>query len=165
MLPWIRVSSPDLSFSAAHFITFDATTREAVHGHDYRVAVRLQGGLNREGLLVDFLWVQRTLRDLISGWDHRILLPGHHPQVRVVADDRMVEVVFGDSSWRFPAADCVVLPVENTTAEHLARLLAEAFRKRLHDCGFSIIAGELELSEAPGFSAGWSWKDQAPGDD
>lgn len=160
MTPWIRISCSDLTFSASHFITFDAEHCEAVHGHDYRVAVRVEAAMNAEGYTVDFEWVRRVVRELVAPWDHHILLPTAHPRMRVLAQGATVEVLFGDRRWVFPKGDCVLLPVSNTTAEQLSRLLAEQFRCRLAAENVRILAGELDLSEAPGYSAGWAWTEQ-----
>lgn len=157
MTPWIRISCSDLSFSASHFITFDAEHCEAVHGHDYRVAVRIEAAMNAEGYLVDFQLVRGIVRELIAPWDHRLLLPLMHPRMRVAREGSSVHVSLADRRWVFPEGDCVLLPLANTTAEHLSQLLAEQFRRQLAARNIRIRAGELELNEAPGYAAGWSW--------
>lgn len=159
MTPWIRISCSDLSFSASHFITFDAERCESVHGHDYHVAVRIEAAINAEGYMVDFEWVHRVVREMIASWDHRILLPTAHPRMRVLAQDAAVEVLFADRRWVFPKGDCVLLPVVNTTAEELSRLLAERFRGLLAAENVRIRTAELELTESPGYAAGWTWKE------
>lgn len=157
MTPWIRINSPDLTFSASHFITFDAEHCESVHGHDYRVSVRIEGEPNAEGYIVDFDWVRRVVRELITPWDHHILLPTAHPRMRVLSKAATVEVLFADRRWVFPESDCVLLPVANTTAEEISRLLAERVRDRLAAEKVRVRAAELELTESPGYAAGWTW--------
>jgi 6-pyruvoyltetrahydropterin/6-carboxytetrahydropterin synthase len=58
-----------------------------------------------------------------------MLLPTNHPQIKVDAGPRSVEVTFEDRRWAFPREDCVLLPVANTTAELLAGYIA----RRLSD--------------------------------
>ncbi len=157
MTPWIRINCSDLTFSASHFITFDAERCESVHGHDYRVSVRIEGAANAFGYIVDFDWVRKVVRELIIPWDHRVLLPTAHPRMRVVDQGDAVEVLFVDRRWTFPKSDCVLLPVVNTTAEELSRFLAEQVRQRLAAEQVRIRAAELELTESPGYTAGWAW--------
>jgi 6-pyruvoyltetrahydropterin/6-carboxytetrahydropterin synthase len=56
-----------------------------------------------------------------------MLLPTSHPLIHVTASAREVEAVFTPDGrrWIFPLGDCVLLPVANTTAELLARYIAE----------------------------------------
>lgn len=159
MTPWIRINCSDLTFSASHFITFDAERCESVHGHDYRVSVRIEGDANAFGYIVDFDWVRKVVRELIVPWDHHLLLPTAHPRMRVLAHDAAVEVLFADRRWVFPQSDCVLLPVVNTTAEELCRVLAERFRGRLAAANVRTRSAELELTESPGYAAGWTWTD------
>jgi len=127
----VRVEHESLSFSAAHFITLDEGLCESLHGHDYRVAVEVHGPLNAQQYVVDFLAVQRHVRELLAAWDHRVLLPERNPVIRVVQSGAEVSVTFGPRRWVFPAEDCRVLAVENTTSEALAGLLARDLLERL----------------------------------
>jgi 6-pyruvoyltetrahydropterin/6-carboxytetrahydropterin synthase len=54
-----------------------------------------------------------------------MLLPLSHPTIKVVEANGEVSVSHGKKRWVFPREDCVLLPVANTTAELLARHLAE----------------------------------------
>lgn len=60
-------------FSAAHVIVM-GTEREPVHGHDWRVTVRIGGDtLDADGLLVDFHKVHHDLQAIIEPWHNRSL--------------------------------------------------------------------------------------------
>lgn len=60
-------------FSAAHAIVIGGE-REPVHGHDWRVAVRIGGDtLDADGLLVDFHKIQHDLRAIVEPWHNRSL--------------------------------------------------------------------------------------------
>ncbi|HEY6563670.1 MAG TPA: 6-pyruvoyl tetrahydropterin synthase family protein [Pirellulaceae bacterium] len=120
----VRVTKDDLVFSAAHFITFGDNVCERLHGHNYRVEVDIRGPLGPHGYVVDFVAVRRELQRIVGQLDHHVLLPLHHPAIRVQATDSDVEVKFEDRRWAFPRGDCVLLPVSNTTAELLAQWIA-----------------------------------------
>lgn len=56
----------ETTFSAAHALRFRGS-REPVHGHDFRVTVRIGGGeLDADGLLFDFHEVERHLGEIVG---------------------------------------------------------------------------------------------------
>jgi 6-pyruvoyltetrahydropterin/6-carboxytetrahydropterin synthase len=62
--------------------------------------------------------------------------------------------VFGEARYVFPLRDCAILPIENSTAEVLARYLAEQVRAALAHRGVDHLAAlELEVEESPGQTA------------
>lgn len=121
----VRLAKERFVFSAAHFITFAGNICERLHGHNYGVAVELAGPLDENQYVVDFIAVRDAVVRLVGELDHRVLLPTQHPQIRVVADEREVTATFEQRRWVFPKEDCALLPIANTTAELLARLLGE----------------------------------------
>ncbi len=131
---FVRVTKDYLVFSAAHFITYAGDICERLHGHNYRVQAEVEGPLDENEYVIDFILLRDTLQTKVAELDHRVLLPTSHPQIRVTADEKEVEAVFQDRRWLFPRCDVVLLPVANTTTELLARhlghqlldLLAEA---------------------------------------
>ena len=150
----VRVSNDDLVFSATHFITLDDSTCEALHGHDYRLTAEVSGPLHEHYYVVDFIALRDTLLALAKELDHRVLLPTDHPMIHVQSDSGEVEVVFDDRRWIFPASDCLVLPVPNTTTELLARYLARQLLDRLTSrFGERQLRVRVELGESNGFSA------------
>jgi 6-pyruvoyltetrahydropterin/6-carboxytetrahydropterin synthase len=118
----IRLDKQHHVFSAAHFITFAGNICERLHGHNYRVACEVHGELDENQYVVDFIAVRDGLRKILDELEHRMLLPTSHPLIRVVADAKEVTAIFlpDGRRWVFPADDCVLLPVANTTAELLA---------------------------------------------
>ncbi|MDX1964356.1 MAG: 6-pyruvoyl tetrahydropterin synthase family protein [Pirellulales bacterium] len=127
----VRLTKEELIFSAAHFITFNGNICERLHGHNYRVAAEVRGPLDENHYVYDFIALKETLKNLIAAWDHHVLLPLHHPRILVRQTDGEVIATFEERRWVFPAEDCVLLPVANTTAELLAAHLAEQLAARL----------------------------------
>lgn len=124
----VHVTKDQLVFSAAHFITFNGNICERLHGHNWRVAVEVEGGLDENGYVFDFIALRDAVQKIVLELDHRMLLPTDHPRIRVTADDREVTARFEDRRWVFPKDECVLLPVANTTAELIARWMAERLR-------------------------------------
>jgi 6-pyruvoyltetrahydropterin/6-carboxytetrahydropterin synthase len=127
----VRVTKDYLVFSAAHFITFSGNICERLHGHNYCVAAEVEGPLDENHYVVDFVALRDTLREIVQELDHHVLLPTDHPLIKVTAGPRSVEARFEDRRWEFPRDDCVLLPVANTTAELLARYIGGKLLQKL----------------------------------
>ena len=127
----VRVEKDFLVFSAGHFITYNGNTCERLHGHNYRVAVEVQGALDENHYVIDFVWLRDTMKTLVDALDHRMMLPTMHPRIRVLTEDREVLVTFEDRRWIFPLGDCVLLPVANTTSELVAEYLGQQLLSRI----------------------------------
>jgi 6-pyruvoyltetrahydropterin/6-carboxytetrahydropterin synthase len=131
----VRVAKEQLTFSAAHFITLqNGSICERLHGHNYRVAAEVSGPLDESQCVFDFIALRDALAELTGALDHHVLLPTASRHIRVVTEERTVEVTFEDRRWVLPRSDCVLLPVENTTAEklaeHLGRQLLDELQRR-----------------------------------
>lgn len=152
----IAVSKDYLMFASAHFITMKGHHCEALHGHNYRVGVAVEGPLDPESLfVVDFSVLKQILRRLVDAIDHKVLLPRGNPKIAVHEEGDRVRVdVFGEPRYVFPARDCAILPIANSTAEKLAEYLAQQVRTELAALGVTHLTGvELEVEESPGQTA------------
>jgi 6-pyruvoyltetrahydropterin/6-carboxytetrahydropterin synthase len=89
------------------------------------VNVDVFGPLDESHYVIDFIALRDELKKITDQLDHRMLLPTLHPLIRVTASGHEVEAVFTPDGrrWLFPADDCVLLPVANTTAELLAQYI------------------------------------------
>ena len=137
----VRVTKDHLVFSAAHFITFNGTICERLHGHNWRTAVEVVGPLDENRYVFDFIALRDALQKIVNELDHRVLLPTTHRQISVQADEREVIATFESRRWVFPREDCVLLPIENTTAEEIAAWIA----KRLRDVVIAAAKTPIEL--------------------
>ena len=129
----VSVTKDYLVFASAHFITFAGHRCEGLHGHNYRVRVTIEGGLNEEAWFVyDFVELKRIMKRLCDEIDHLVLLPLESDRVTVVEDGETVRVsVDGKPRYLFPRRDCALLPIPNTTVEMLAKLLTTRLRNEL----------------------------------
>ncbi len=130
---WVRVEKAYLNFPAAHFITFDNDQCERLHGHNYRMAVEVEGPLDKDALVIDFIALKRICRALLEPLDHRVLLATRHPTIRVEAGETEVTVTACTKRYILPRGDCALLDIANTTAEQLAWMLAGQLEQRLAD--------------------------------
>lgn len=132
---FVRVTKDYLVFSAAHFITYDGNVCERLHGHNYRVEAEVHGPLDENHYVVDFIALRDALQKIVLTFDHRMLLPTEHGQIKVRQEAGEIHVTFEDRRWLFPAGDCLLLPVANTTTELLARYIAQEFIRELTQRG------------------------------
>ena len=152
----IEVTKDYLVFASAHFITFEGHQCETLHGHNYRVGVVLEGGLDRETwYVIDFSVVKRIMKRLCDEIDHKVLLPLENPKIQVVDDGEQVNVAYeGKPRYVFPTGDCALLPIPNTTVEMLAVLLTNRLRTEIDKAGAAgLTAIEMEIEENFGQSA------------
>ncbi len=150
----VRVTKDYTVFCAGHFITYEGDRCETLHGHNYRAAASLEGALNANHYVFDFVTFKKLLRATCDQLDHRMLLPLHNPLIVVTQDEREVEVVFRDRRYVFPREDCVLLPIANTTAELLAEWIAGELKAELvrrNATGLTTL--EVEVEETVGQTA------------
>lgn len=120
----VRVTKDYLVFSAGHFITYDGGHCERLHGHNYRVAVEVDGPLDDNRYVFDFIALRDRTREITDELDHRMLVAANSRLLPCEATAERVVIRFGQKEWVFPREDCVLLPVANTTSELLARYIA-----------------------------------------
>jgi 6-pyruvoyltetrahydropterin/6-carboxytetrahydropterin synthase len=144
----VRVTKDHLVFSAAHFITFAGNICERLHGHNWRTAVEVAGSLDENQYVFDFIALRDALQNIVNELDHRMLLATQHPAIRVTERETEVEVTFETRRWVFPREDCLLLPIENTTAELLARWIGERLRESINQQGeHALTSLRIEVEE------------------
>jgi 6-pyruvoyltetrahydropterin/6-carboxytetrahydropterin synthase len=126
----VSLEKDNLVFSAAHFITFNGNICESIHGHNYRVTCEIVGPLDENGYVVDFIALRDALAEIVGGLDHHVVLPTQHKMIKVVDDGTEVTTTFENKRWIFPSEDCVLLPIANTTAELMARFIANELKRK-----------------------------------
>lgn len=151
----VAVTKEDLVFASAHFITLAGHRCEALHGHNYRAGIVIEGALEPENWYVlDFVALKRLMKRLTDELDHRVLLPRDNPKLTISDDGESVRVAYdGRPRYVFPSGDCVILPIPNTTVEMLAQHLAGRVRAELDAGAMRLRAIEIEVEENFGQSA------------
>jgi len=126
----VFVSKESFKFNAAHFIAYRGF-RERLHGHNYRVSVRVRGPVGPDGYVVDFGDIKRAMRAICESLNERTIVPMQSDVIEIVLEDAMVRMTCEDGSrFSFPLDDCALLDIRHSSAEELAahlceRLLAE----------------------------------------
>ena len=150
----VHVTKDHLTFCSGHFITYEGNQCERLHGHNYRVAVEVDGPLDSNFYVFDFIALKKITMAISDELDHRMMLPLKNPHIKVEQTGEQVEVRFEGKRWSFPREDCVLLPIENTTAELLARYIASRLKTTLHsEYHFFPTRLAVEVEESHGQSA------------
>lgn len=143
-------------FSAGHFITLTDTLCEPIHGHNWTVAAEVEGPMDAHGMVVDFILLRDRLSEILRELDHKMLLPTANPLIAVATAGGEVTARFGGRRWVFPADECVLLPMVNTTAELLARWIGLRLAGALAAAGRPPAGAiRIEVDECLGQSAVW----------
>lgn len=160
----VQIDRDHLIFCAAHFISFEGHQCERLHGHNYRVSLDIEGPLSADYYVIDFVTLTRLARKLVAELDHRMLLPARNPVIQVQSTAVLTTVTYREKSWQFPTDDCVILPLENTTAEQLACYLAHRLIPiLLHQMKFMVQRLRVQVEENVGQSASYEWLSSKPG--
>lgn len=156
----VRVTKDHLVFSAGHFITFNGDVCERVHGHNWRVAVEVEGPLDENHYVFDFIALLELTRGIVAELDHRMLLPDGTGRIGVEDDGPSnLKAVHNDRYWSFPRDECVVLPIPNTTTERIAGWIGDRLRAAIDARGMTLPdVIRVEVEENFGQSATVEWR-------
>lgn len=116
----------NIRFSSAHIIPeYEKCGR--LHGHSYGVHIKIKGKPDNKGIIMDFSLVKEKLREIINILDHKILVPEKGKSITIKQHKGQIEIILLDKRYVFPVNDCVLLPIESTSAENLASYVLERF--------------------------------------
>ena len=151
----VTVEAVRLRFAAAHMATI-GDELEPLHGHNYSVRCRVDGALIDDGWVIDFSALKRYVRETCELLDHRFLLQRDSTLLEITEEPDAWSIVAGDRRYRFPAADVIALPLENTTAELLAQWIAGRVVEALRGGDHANIASvAVDVEEMSGQSGGY----------
>jgi 6-pyruvoyltetrahydropterin/6-carboxytetrahydropterin synthase len=155
----VRVTKDYLVFCSGHFISYEGDKCERLHGHNYRAAVEIEGQLDANQYVFDFIALKQATKALVQELDHRMMLPTRNPHIQVETGPKSIHVLYRDREWLFPTGDCVLLPIENTTAELLARYLGQRLLDDLRQTyQFVPEVLRVEVEENIGQFATYEWR-------
>jgi 6-pyruvoyltetrahydropterin/6-carboxytetrahydropterin synthase len=155
----VRVTKDHLVFCSGHFISYEGDRCERLHGHNYRTAVEVEGELDENFYVFDFIALKHRTKAITDELDHRMMLPTRNPHIAVEEGPKSIHVRYREREWLFPREDCVLLPVENTTAELLARYIGQRLvedLRRQHRFVPRVL--RVEVEENVGQSATYEWR-------
>ena len=122
-LTTIEIAKQYLHFSAAHFTIFNATERERLHGHNFRIAVAITGEVDHNGLCFDYAIYKKILEELCLRFDEYTLIAEDSPYLTITSDENLYYVEHNKVVMPLLKTDTILLPVRNITIEELSYYL------------------------------------------
>jgi 6-pyruvoyl-tetrahydropterin synthase len=156
----IHVSNDTFKFNAAHFVAFRGY-RERLHGHNYRVSVRMLGQrqIGADGYVIDFGNVKAVCKTVCKRLNEHFICPIYSDVLKITENtqDESVRIECEDGTFFvFPANDCAMLPLVHATTEELSIYLWAELLKGLN-ADYLLKRGihtmEITVGEAPGQEA------------
>lgn len=150
----IYVAKENLKFSAAHFIAYPGF-REPLHGHNYQVAVRVEGRLAATGYVLDFGLIKKLTKEIVDRLDERTIIPSKSDCLEIENTKDVVRVRYEQDQFVFPASDVAMLPLMHSSAEELARFIWDELcaALRAKSALENVISIEISVAEGPGQAA------------
>ena len=141
---------------------------EPIHGHDFRVSIRVEGPRDASGCVVDFIAAKRALVAAVACRNYRLFLARKTPCVEYVETNPTrenpngtVEICWRGAPaprrWVVPRDEVFWLDAENASTEEIAARLLDDWLESMEKAdAFSFPPSDyrftLRLEEAPGTS-------------
>ena len=82
----VRVTKDHFVFCSGHFISYEGDKCERLHGHNYRTAVEIEGVLDENQYVFDFIALKHRTKAITDELDHRMMLPTQQSVHHVVGE-------------------------------------------------------------------------------
>jgi 6-pyruvoyltetrahydropterin/6-carboxytetrahydropterin synthase len=152
----LHLFKQNFKFSAAHFLIFDEQRAEKLHGHNYQVLVDLavppEPEVMSQGYFVDFKLFKDFIKARLDQWDEHVLLPAHHPEMKVKVEGEGLQVHFRERYYVFPKNEVEMLAITNTSVEHLSQILASEFLTEFSKYGVNAVTVRVDETQGQGAS-------------
>ena len=80
-------------FNSSHFTIYNDGTREPLHGHNYKVSVKiLSQSLNEENSVVSFEVLREIMTTICGGLKHCLLLPKLNDKLTITEKDEYTTI-------------------------------------------------------------------------
>jgi 6-pyruvoyltetrahydropterin/6-carboxytetrahydropterin synthase len=119
----------NIRFSSAHVIPeYEKCGR--IHGHTYAIHTIIEGEKDSKGIIIDFSLLKTILKKIANDLDHRVLIPAQSKSIQIKEETNQIMFDSLGKKYMFPKEDCIILPLNSTSAENLATyVLAELLKK------------------------------------
>lgn len=161
----VNVANDTFKFNAAHFVAFEGY-RERLHGHNYRVAVRLLGHrtIGADGYVIDFGCIKDACKKVCKRLNEHFLCPMYSNVLHIDTETEPGSVILtypaDGSRFVFPIGDCALLPIVHATTEEMAIYLWDQLLQSLN-CDYlvkrKVHTMAVTVAEAPGQEATFTW--------
>src|SRR5258708_37008154 len=92
----VRVTKDPLVFCCGHFISYAGQQCERLHGHNYRAAVEVEGPLDENFYVFDFIALKKHTKAITDELDHHMLLATRNAVIKLEEAAGPVRVTYPD---------------------------------------------------------------------
>ena len=156
----IHIRKESLKFSSAHMTVFPDGTKEALHGHNYQVALSVELKATSFEKMIPFADFKKVLKSLCEAWDEKVLIATENPYFESVKKDKKeIEFKLCKKRYVLPLDEAELLPLDNISSESLAEHFLALFLKAFGEKNLKKWATELSIriEESPGQGASATW--------
>lgn len=126
----------NFKFSSAHFTLFNKTSAERLHGHNYKVGLRLKGSkqILENSMICDFNTIKKNVRTTCDLLDEKVLIPTKSKFLKIESAKNFKDhthIVFSKKNYILPNEDIFLIDCDNITSESLAYFLAQELAPQL----------------------------------
>jgi 6-pyruvoyltetrahydropterin/6-carboxytetrahydropterin synthase len=120
----------NIRFSSAHIIP-EYEKCGQLHGHTYAVHIKVSGEPDNKGIIIDFSLLKDILRNIVNELDHKLLIPEKSDLVDIENEKNTIKLTAIGKQYILPLNDCVLLPINSTSAENLAGYILDQVLKKV----------------------------------
>jgi 6-pyruvoyltetrahydropterin/6-carboxytetrahydropterin synthase len=143
----VTLSSSEIKFSACHFL-LNHKECSRLHGHNYYVSVEIKGDLDENGFVVDFIELNRILKEIVKPLDHQMIIPRQSKEMDIQEKGDSVLVNVNHKKYMFPLSDVFFFPLSATTSELFSKYIHDKLRQVFPNKQIKVIIQESENSKA-----------------
>ncbi len=157
----IKVYKQYFNFASSHFMMFKDGSREPIHGHNYKVRFYGEARDLNDDMVFDFLNIKPIVRDVCNALDHKLLIPKNNSHLKIIDESKNWKIETSrEEYFSIPKTDVLLLPIENSSVERLAKYIANEIKKEVFNkFQFEFINMEIEVEETEGQCAVYKLKD------
>ena len=120
----------NIRFSSAHVIPeYEKCGR--LHGHTYAVHAKITGKPDGKGIIIDFSLLKDAIKDVVEKLDHKLLIPEKSGIVSIEKTKGAIKLETLGKQYIMPLNDCILLPLDSTSAENLSSYILEQLLKKI----------------------------------
>lgn len=156
----IELTKESHEFAAGHFTIFSPTMRERLHGHNFRVASKIEALLVPDlEMAFDYGVYKKIIAKLCQQLDSYFLLPTQSPYLQIEEDEDYYNAYFNEERIPFLKKDVLLLPLKNITVEALARWFIEQMISDEETIEkYRVIGIHIQVFSGPGQSGSATWR-------
>ena len=143
----VIVGESKIKFSASHFLK-EHPKCSRLHGHNYYVSVEISDSLDENHFVVDFMVLNKKLKEIIKPLDHYILVPTEAKEIKITESEDSVEIETPGKKYVLPREDVCFLPLPATTSELLAKYIHDKLKELYPNKKILVKVGESKSSIA-----------------